>query len=145
MKGRWNVPGRWGVGAMSVEVTQWPEHWTPPPLWRSHTDLVPILIDYQTQKNTWTVIASFYYRGAWERAGYPALPYIEYQSKNGESWQIVPLEDRVIGFKTNLLAHPNPKGEPDFVSAHDIHARNLQAGSFFEKIVSKWETKWSKP
>ena len=55
----------------------------------------------------------------WYNLGRPKLPYVEYQSKNGGPWAVVPLEERLIGRKTNLLTGPRSGGEPSFLSLQD--------------------------
>ena len=134
-------PGGWKETEMSLEVLKLPDNWKLPPIWRK--EYVPILLDYQPQEHIWSIVATFYYCTGWERLGRPDLPYIEYQSKNGGLWQVIPLEERLIGRKTNLLSGPSSKGEPKLVTAEERDRRNRRAAKEFRWIVSKWSNSCS--
>jgi len=140
-------PGRpcgWFPSEMSVQVVKLPANWAPPPVWLK--EYAPILLDYQPQERAWNVIATFVDCDGWERLGYPDLPYIQYQSKNGEPWEIILLEERLIGRKTNLLTGPKHKGEPRLVTAEERDRRNNRAARYFQSIVAVWkENGCSKP
>lgn len=108
------------------------------PIW--NTAYVPILLDYQASEKTWSVVATFYYCSGWYNLGRPKLPYVEYQSKDGGPWIVVPLEERLIGRKTNLLTGPRSGGEPPFLSLQDKKGRGDNAADKYRRIVSSWRT-----
>ena len=145
----------WQEKEMTLEALKLPANWAPPPLWR--TEYVPILLDYQPQEHTWSVVATFYYCGSWKQLGRPTLPYVEYQSKNGEPWQVIPLEQRLIGRKTNLLTGPKSSGEPardetewlrkripnyretpNTVTVEEKDWRGRNAGKKYKSILAVW-------
>ena len=86
------------------------------------------------------MVATFYYCTGWYNLGRPKLPYVEYQSKNGGPWTVVPLEERLIGRKTNLLTGPRYEGEPSFLSLQDKKGRGDNAADRFRRIIQSWRT-----
>ena len=159
MSGEIGSPWGWRKTGMSVEVVKQPANWAPPPpIWHSNEYApLPLLLDYQSEEHTWSLIATFSYCASWEQLGRPALPYVEYQSKNGGPWQVIPLEERLIGRKANLLISPSYEGEPqrdltkwlrkripnyketpDMVTAEEKDWRNRNAGKKYKDIVSNW-------
>jgi hypothetical protein len=130
--------GGWAKAVMSLEVAELPADWQRPPVWE--TEYVPILLDYQPSEKLWSLVATFYFCDGWEKLGRPRLPYVEYQSRNGEPWQVVPLEERMIGRNTNLLTGPSSKGEPKLVTVEERDRRNRSAADRFRKIVDKWDS-----
>lgn len=129
--------GGWVQSAMSVELAS-----TIPqvafPRW--YTVYVPMLLDYQEETKTWSMVATFYYCDVWYRWGRPPLPYIEYQSQNGGAWKVVPLEQRLIGRRSNLLTGPRSGGEPDLIPLKDLKQRNKSAAPKYKTILGKWKT-----
>ena len=77
--GPWGEGGGWDSKEMSLELVKLPLNWQPPPVWR--TEFVPILLDYQPEGRTWSVVATYYTCDGWKKMGSPKLPYTEYQSK----------------------------------------------------------------
>ena len=106
-------PGGWQQTHMSLEIHGPLASAVQPPRWE--TAFVPILLDYQAEKKTWSIIATFYTCDGWYQLGHPALPYVEYQSVNGGDWTVVPLEKRLVGKKSNLMIDVNSDGEPRFI------------------------------
>lgn len=136
-QGELGGPGGWEQTEMSLELEK-ADQGMPFLIWR--TAYVPILLDYQASEKIWSVVATFYYCQGWYDLGRPKLPYVEYQSKNGGPWTIVPLEERLIGRKTNLLAGPRSGGEPAFLSLQDKERRNQSAANKFRRILATWRT-----
>lgn len=129
--------GGWEQTEMSIEIEASPSE-SEPPVWRSA--FVPVLLDYQKQEKTWSVVATFYTCTGWYDLGRPELPYVEYQSRNGGQWEIVPLEQRLIGQKTNLLSDVHSGGEPAFLSLEAKKGRGNNAGAKYREIVAVWHT-----
>lgn len=129
-------PEGWNQTEMSVAITQTPHNVKPPPEWRDV--YVPVLLDYQPSENTWTMLATFYFCETWYELGKPVPPYIEYQSINGSAWQRVPLEERLIDRKTNLLTGPSSDGEPGLVTITDKEFRQRSAAPKYRRILRKW-------
>lgn len=134
-QGELGGPGGWEQTEMSLAVEKAAEGMQFP-IWR--TAYVPILLDYQESEETWSVVATFYYCQGWYDLGRPKLPYVEYQSKDGGPWAIVPLEQRLIGRETNLLTGPRAGGEPAFLSLRDKKGRDDNAADRFRRIVASW-------
>ncbi len=131
-------PGGWEPTEMTVDIPAPAAGINPPPKWRSI--YVPILLDYEESKDTWTVVSTFVYCTAWYDLGRPPLPYVEYQSQKGAAWVIVPLEERLIGRKTNMLTGPRSGGEPDLVKLEDKETRNKSAAEDYRRILGQWRT-----
>jgi hypothetical protein len=130
-------PDGWNPTEMTLEVVKLPAHWTAPPIWRDA--YVPILLDYRPEENIWSLVVTFAYCDGWERLGEPELPYGEWQSRGGGPWQRIPLEERLIGRKTNLLTGPRSDGENDFINADERDRRNRRAAIKYREIIAKWE------
>lgn len=101
-----NLPlGTVGVGSpiqsMRVTLTV-PENpiSSPPPVWSFNA--VPLLLDYDTERETWFVVASFFYCNSWEEAGRPALDKWQYEVENNQ-WVIKPLNTQLVGRIPNLM------------------------------------------
>ncbi|MCL2789895.1 MAG: hypothetical protein FWD79_04550 [Desulfobulbus sp.] len=158
--GDWSGPEGREEKEMSLEVLKLPANWVAPPVWR--TDYVPILLDYQPQEYTWSVVATFYWCKSWWLLGGAALPYVEYQSIHGGPWQVIPLEERLFGRTSNLLTGPSYKGEPrrtqtkwlrevipnyketpNLVTAEETDWRNRRAGNMYRTILAKWDNNCS--
>lgn len=136
-QGELGGPGGWEEKEMTITLEKGGEgmHF---PVWQ--TAYVPILLDYQAAEKTWSVVATFYYCEGWYNLNRPKLPYVQYQSKDGGPWTVVPLEERLIGRKTNLLTGPRSGGEPPFLSLEDKKGRGSRAGRKFRKILATWHT-----
>jgi hypothetical protein len=130
-------PGGWEQKAMSVEFSP-SATGKNPPVW--NTAYVPILIDHQTPEETWSIVATFYTCQGWHDLGRPALPYVEYQSNQGGPWEIAPLEPRLIGRPTNMLANVSSKRQPSFISLQEKKKRDDNAGDKYQKIIAVWHT-----
>lgn len=130
-------PGGWKEKEMSITLEKGGEGMQFP-IWQ--TAYVPILLDYQAAEKTWSVVATFYYCGGWYNLGRPKLPYVQYQSKDGGPWTVVPLEERFIGRKTNLLTGPRSGGEPPFLSLEDKKGRGSRASARFRRLIQSWHT-----
>lgn len=140
-KGELSGPWGWVITEMSFKVQQMPANWVAPPVWHSNEDaLNPLLLDYQPEEYTWSLIAALnnYNCTTWKRLGGPSLPYVEYQSKQGGPWQVIPLEERLIGRKINMLISPSYKGESKLVTSEEINRRNPNPDKTSRIIVSDW-------
>lgn len=129
-------PGGWNQSEMSVHIRESPVEMRLPPDWREA--FVPILLDYQPSTNTWSLVATFYFCSKWYELGKPALPYVEYQSRDGGDWMNVPLEERLINKESNLLTGPNVNGEPKLLRIKDKVQREINSSESFKRIVSEW-------
>ena len=81
---------------------------TPPPKWEGFKGSDPILLDYDEEKKTWFVVATFVMTGVWVEWGRPRVPYRQYEVQNGQ-WVIVPFDEKLLGRNTNLLAEFSKK------------------------------------
>jgi hypothetical protein len=129
-------PKGWDQTEMSLSVVQAPDGVKAPPQWRDA--YVPVLLDYQPQSESWSVLATFYYCEAWYELGRPIPPYIQYRSTKGSAWARVPLEERFIDRSTNLLTGPSSEGEPERVTLADKARRERSAVQRFQRILRKW-------
>lgn len=129
-------PKGWNQTEMSVVITKAPNGIKLPPEWRAA--YVPALLDYQPSSSSWSIVATFYYCETWYELGRPMPPYIEYQSINGSPWKRVPLEERFIDRKTNLLTGPRSDGEPSLVTIADKELRQRSAAPKYKHILRKW-------
>ncbi len=121
---------------MSIALTKAPGDIKLPPEWRD--TYVPVLLDYDESDKSWSIVTTFYYCETWHAFGRPILPYIEYRSVNGAPWQRVPLEERLIDRKANMLTGPSTDGEPSFVTVEEKERLQLRAGSKFQRILRRW-------
>lgn len=98
----------------------------------------PILLDYNSVKNKWIIVATFYDCDSWYKLGRPKLPYIQY-AQDTHGWKVIPLDDELIGRKSNLISGV-VRNELDIVS--NEYGRKLDAGAAekYKFIVSKWQT-----
>lgn len=71
----------------------------PPPIW--HFEAVPILLEYDAEKKSWIIIATYFYCGTWVRAGRPTLATWQYIVSNNQ-WKVVPLDSKYVGHAANL-------------------------------------------
>lgn len=122
--------------AMSISISKAQDGFTSPPAWRDN--YVPVLLDHNTETNTWSIVATFYYCEVWYALDRPIPPYIEYQSVDGAAWRRVPLEERLVDLETNLLTGPRTKGEPGIVTLKEKQHRQRGAGRNYRHIVRKW-------
>lgn len=136
-QGELGGPGGWEEKEMTITLEKAGEG-TQFPIWQ--TAYVPILLDYQVAEKTWSVVATFYYCEGWYNLNRPKLPYVEHQSKDGGPWVVVPVEERLIGRKTNLLAGLRSGGEPPFLSLEDKKGRDDNAGDKYREILATWHT-----
>jgi len=121
---------------MSIALTKAPGDIKLPPEWRD--TYVPVLLDYDESDKSWSIVTTFYYCETWHALGRPILPYIECRSVNGAPWQRVPLEERLIDRKANMLTGPSTDGEPSFVTVEEKERLQLRAGSKFQRILRRW-------
>ena len=121
---------------MSIAITKAPGDIKLPPEWRD--TYVPVLLDYDESDKSWSIVTTFYYCETWHALGRPILPYIEYRSVNGAPWQRVPLEERLIDRKANMLTGPSTDGEPSFVTVEEKERIQLRAGSKHQRILRRW-------
>ena len=157
-KGELSSPWGWRKTEMSVEVHKLPPNWMPPPVWHISKEYEPLLLSYQPQEHTWNIVVILRDCDDWKRLGLPALPYLQYQSKNGGPWQVIPLEQRLIGREANFLLSPSYKGEPlreltkwlqgvipnyketpNLVTVEEKGWRNRNAFKSFQSIVTTWK------
>ena len=109
---QWEAEGEWpngsGGGAfynifVTVSVPDNSGIASPPPRWEGFKGAVPILLDYDQEKKTWFVVATFVMTGVWMEWGRPRVPYRQYEVQNGQ-WVVVPFDEKLLGRDTNLLA-----------------------------------------
>ena len=97
-----------------------------------------MLLDYESSTHSWSLVATFYYCETWYQLGRPVPPYIQYRSTNGSAWTHVPLEERFVERRTNLLTGPSSDGEPELVTVADKERRERSAVQRFQRILRKW-------
>lgn len=122
--------------AMSVSISNTSGGIDPPPVWRD--TYVPALLDYDTAKKSWSIVATFYYCETWQELGRPIPPYIEYQSISGGPWQRVQLEERLLDREANLLTGPSSDGEPSLVTIKLKEKNQLSVTPMYQRILRKW-------
>lgn len=109
----------------------------PPPVW--HFNAVPILLDYDQEKKSWFVIATYFYCNSWTAAGYPPITQWQYIVENGR-WIIVPLDKKYLGRHSNLLSSfTDDRIKLQKVSKEDIREakKHLVSGSGYKVIQEK--------
>ena len=129
-------PKGWDQSEMSLTVVRTPKGVRAPPPWRDA--YVPVLLDYESSTHSWSLVATFYYCETWYQLGRPVPPYIQYRSTNGSAWTHVPLEERFVERRTNLLTGPSSDGEPELVTVADKERRERSAVQRFQRILRKW-------
>ena len=110
----------------------------PPPKWEIQ-DEVPILLDYNPDKKTWYIIATFYMCDVWVKWGKPALPYRQYEVQNN-AWVALPLDNALIGKPTNLVASVASKKIGSRVTLEDKVKLNWNAGKGYKIITTGWRS-----
>ena len=120
---------------LTLDVVKLPEGWQPPPAWR--TEWVPVLLDYQPEEHTWTIVATFFWCKGPKS---PPWRYIEYQSKNGGPWTVVPLEERLDGRDTNLYTHIGGK-MPGFITVEERDRQSRSAANQYRRIMANFGSK----
>lgn len=130
--------GGWEQKEMSVQIKGEALGMFTPPIWR--TAYVPMLLDYDAEKNEWLIVATFYTCQGWVDLGKPKLPYVEYRVAEKGEWRVVPLESELYGRKANMLTGVRSGGEPSLVTVPDKTKRGRGAGESFRKIVSHWRS-----
>lgn len=107
-----------------------------PPVWTAKTD-VPMLLDYDEEKQTWFIVTTFFMCGDWVNWGKPVLPYRQYEVRNGK-WVLVPLDEKLIGRQANLLAGiMNSKIKR--VTIEDRLRIIWNAGDKYKAIITTWD------
>ncbi|CAK7009655.1 hypothetical protein [Saezia sanguinis] len=109
----------------------------PPPVWRFE-DAVPILMDYNEEKQTWYVVATFYMCGIWVQWGWPMPPYRQYEVQNGQ-WVVVPLDDKLIGRESNLTS-AIVRNQSSRLTAAERKRMALRSGDVYKKIDGSWNS-----
>lgn len=111
----------------------------PPPIWSFNA--VPLLLDYDTKKKTWFIVASFFYCDSWEEAGKPALEQWQYEVEN-DQWIIKPLDTKLVGRMTNLMISFTKGNKLKRASAEDIYkeAFHRPPGDIYSKIALRKQT-----
>ncbi len=109
-----------------------------PPVWRSI--LLPVVLDYDPATSTWSVVATYLFCSTWYDMGRPQSPYVQYISRHGEPWRVVPLQPALIGTHANLLTHIRHTGEPDLVREADKEAIRRKVHEQFKAISTSWKT-----
>lgn len=128
--------GGWSVTEMTLSI---PEGMgSSPPEWKSK--YVPILLDYDVKEDVWSLVSTFYFCSEWINMGRPSTPYLEFQSRAGQPWRRVALENRFKERKVNLLTGPRSGGEAPLIRIDEKDRRNSEAGERFKKVVSEWKT-----
>ena len=107
----------------------------PPPVW-SFEHAVPIVMDYNEEKQTWYVVATFYTCGIWERWGKPMPPYRQYEVQDGQ-WVMVPLDDKLIGRESNLTS-AIVRNQSSRLTAAERKRMAFRAGDKYRRIIDTW-------
>jgi len=109
-----------------------------PPVWRSH--LIPVVMDYDPASSTWSVVATYMWCSTWYDMGRPITPYVQYISVSGEEWRVVPLQQGLVGRRSNLLTHIRPTGESGLVREQYKEMLWRTSGDQFKSISLSWKT-----
>jgi hypothetical protein len=109
-----------------------------PPVWRSN--LIPVVMDYDTATATWSVVATYMWCSTWYEMGRPAFPYVQYISAGGEAWRVVPLQPGWVGRRANLLTHIRPTGEPALIQEAYKEMLWRMDPDQFKSISTSWKT-----
>lgn len=129
-------PKSWDIKENSLEIANVPGGIPVPPTWRG--EYMPVLLDYQAAKNTWSIVTAFNSCEAWHALGKPIPPYVEYQSASGSGWKEVPVEERLVGREANLLAGPKVTGESGVVSVSEKMLRKRAAAPVYRSVLRVW-------
>jgi hypothetical protein len=128
-------PGGWEPSVMTLEIDD--DRIGKPPVWRF--SFVPMLFDYDVEKNEWFVVATFYTCKPWYDLGRPELPYVEYRAR-GDKWERVPLSSDLLGRKANLLTGVSSGGEPPLVTLEYKEEKDSRAAKKYKVILDSWHT-----
>lgn len=128
--------GGWDPTNMSVEINGEPIGAFTPPIWRSA--YVPMLLDYDSGKGEWLIVATFVTCQGWFDLAKPELPYVEYRVAQKGQWRVLQLESELFGRKANMLTGVRSGGEPSKVTIKEKAQRDKGAGEKYRKIVSQW-------
>lgn len=108
-----------------------------PPPWRFNA--VPILLDYDDEKKTWIILASYFYCSSWRDAGSPTLSTWQYIVKNNQ-WVVVPLDPKYVGRRANLSAtFTNQSEKLEKVTQKEI-SRSTQYSKSVYDVINGVET-----
>lgn len=129
-------PGGWKSEEMSLEIIS-DNVPSPPPVWR--TRYVPMLMDYDEEKQEWFIVATFYTCEGWQSLGKPNLPYVEYRARRGK-WVAVPLSTELIGREANLLTSISSGGEPELVTLDYKATPDNRVDKSYRSILGEWHT-----
>lgn len=132
-------PKSWEQTDMSIAFGEIPAGIARPPTWRDA--YVPVLIDYEPNKRTWSLVAAFYRCETWYALGRPMPPYVAYHSIDGQPWQRASLDERLIGRAANLLTGPRSDGEPGRVTIAEKERRRRSAAPLFREVLRQWGSK----
>lgn len=95
----------------------------PPPIWSFNA--VPILLDYDTEKQSWIMIATLFHCSSWSMAGRPKLATWQYIVENNQ-WVVVPLDSKYVGRRTNLST--------------SFTDDRVKLTRITKEVISKWKT-----
>lgn len=109
----------------------------PPPVWSFNA--VPIVIDYDSVKETWFIVATYFNCNSWFEAGEPALTQWMYVVEDG-TWLIYPLDGKLVGRPTNLfIGFADDKFRSIKTTKEDIGnaTRHLLENNTYKKVIQK--------
>ncbi len=109
-----------------------------PPVWRSN--LIPVVMDYDSASSTWSVVATYMFCETWYDMGRPANPYVQYISVSGEAWHVVPLQPGLVGRRANLMTHIRPTGESGLIREQYKEMLLRTSSARFKSITTSWKT-----
>ena len=104
-----------------------------------HFDVaIPMLLDFNEQKQRWFIVATFDMCDDWKAWGNPIPPYRVYELQ-GNQWQRVPFDDNLVGRQGNLLLHePNSWISRKEITAQERKKLDWNTGIKYKQIVDDW-------
>lgn len=104
----------------------------PPPVWTFNA--APILLDYDAERRTWFIVASYFYCDSWESAGKPVNDQWQYEVQNGK-WIISPLNKALLGRRANLYTDVGDERRKLIkITSQEIEKDIRSAGETYRKI-----------
>ena len=104
----------------------------PPPIWQF--DAVPILLEYNVEKKSWIIIATYFYCGSWARAGRPSLATWQYIVKNNQ-WVVVSLDPKYVGRVSNLsTSFTNFKSKLEKITQQELEFSKRGVGELYKSV-----------
>ncbi len=135
--GEWGGPGGWQSLKQTIDVVSDTNPVPAPPRWSEPR--VPMILDYDTNRRDWLLVATFYTCEEWWSLGRPPLPYLVWRARNG-MWERVALSEELFGRPANLLTGPSGRGEPTLVRLPYKESENRDAAEKYRSVLREWHS-----